>query len=91
MKYIPKKIDSIDAMKWDHNNVTQAREFLDFLAEHNLGVTFCAGMMGGVAAEIHQDGVYQFDVEPDEYLVVEADGTPTHFDEHAFGERYKVL
>lgn len=90
MKYIPKKTDSVDAMEWDYNSPKRVKEFMDFLAEHDLGASLCPGSSGGVAAEIYKDGEYHWDVEPYEYLIVEANGEIKRLSGPAFNAEYQV-
>ena len=87
-KFIPRNVDTVDAVQWNYHKPELVAEFMKFVGEHDLGVSFCHGANGGVAAEIHKLNVYHFDVEPYEYLVVEADGSIKKMDEDDFDTAY---
>lgn len=87
-KFAPKKTDLVNAEHWDYNSAEQVAVFMQLLADYDLGVSFCVARDGGVAAEIHKQGVYHFDVEPWGYLVIEADGSIKQMTENEFADNY---
>ena len=84
MKYVPKNTDFVDAEQWIYSSTKRVMKFMDFLKEHDLTVTFCEGMGGGVAVEVYSNNCYRFDVEPYGYLVVGADKSLKRYTEEEF-------
>lgn len=91
MKYFPKNTETVDAIAWLYHKPGEVKEFMKFVEEHGIEVSLCSGSDGGVAVEIHRDGVYLFDVEPYEYLVVDLDGKTLKLDEDSFNEQYVAV
>ena len=91
MKYVRRETSDVDAVQWMEGDVNIVAEFLEFLRRHELKLSLCSSIDGGVDAEIYNcHGTYLIDVSPTEFLVVGPDRAPEAMGEVEFRREFRV-